>query len=267
MIENYTCPNCGAPLNYNEQNGIFKCEYCSSIIDLAITEEERQIRLGVNTATKVKEYEEHLIAMNTLQGKVTEQENKYNSVLDKKKNLKANTVIIASFIAIIISIIAVSWMNIVFYAYDFLRIFLEIILVGATIFGTVNFGKKRYKSDFLRLSKQVTKQNEILSDIQREFNQEKNSFNIDYVDEQYREIEALDFIISALETGRAFTLRQAENLWDDKKERNELMTKLEQLPRSNNDNSDVASTIATGTAAVVGAAVVRGIVKEVFKNI
>jgi len=223
-ISDHVCPHCGAPLPITKL-GTVQCEFCGSTVALrADTSEPRQFGFefekgrydaqnsipGAELATEIRKL---IVALDdlwqtTIQlDELKAEVQKVEKVLkegDLKNKTRMYLLPFASFSILLLfgtSFLAALFVALLIFAFNKIRI------TGRE--HSLQTAYKNYKS---RMAETVDHLNEVY-----------NSYNFEIIPEEYRQREPMTYFVKDLNSGRAATLQQAINLFEDEKHKKELL--------------------------------------------
>lgn len=275
-MKEYKCPNCGAALKFNLTDNIVECEYCNTVVNLERSYGEISAEAAHNLAEKIKEYSDTKKKLEKAKSDLKKKSNEYSEILVEQKKTVPMVFLIFGVIWALLCVVFICLMEEWIYHFDIFRICLDISFAIAS--GYVFLLLSRKTRD-----KKVSEMNEKVQQafLQKEYSEKcyaeiESTFDENFIPAEVRNEEAIKYIIKALETERAYTLRQAISQWKD---RSELQARvMSAVNNSKNDsanhNKDCskkdAEVIGAFTGAAVGAlggAVIKKTMKEVLKNI
>ncbi len=275
-MKEFNCPNCGAALTVRAADRIAKCEFCDSVIDLERSNDEisaeraqeiaQQIREYVCTKKKIKEAKRFLEEKNT----------QYSEVLEKKKSLVPGIWTKAIIIWIVCIGIFGVIMNEMLYAFDVLPIILDVIFAGTIgyfIFSKIPDRKQKSILKYNEAEKNTLLEKENAS---KKLSELSANFDESFLPADIRNDNgAISFIINSLETERAYTLRQAIGLWEDRKfyqkQINESVSKninaQNKTVKNENKEAEAIGAFAGAALGALGGTVAKNAIKEVMKHL
>ena len=261
-MNEFKCPRCGAPISASLDDFLV-CEYCGCTFQVdsfsgadAINRRRLQSKLE-RSRDYLRWQEEHL--EETESAKVS-MNNARKRMEAAKSGMKDNP---------ILWIAGAVWL--------FLCVEAHMLLLGVISFlGVFLFAEKKKKKNLsnVRKNEQAYRDKKLFYDELMERQPPKAFLSPDYLPEEYRQLDAINSFISYLSTGRADTLGQAINLYEQElhnrrmeRKQEEHLRRMEEEQREHNRNlenvqRDNGSRAAASTAAgIVGAAVVGEIAK------
>lgn len=276
-MKEFLCPSCGAVLKFSATDSVAKCEFCGTITDLERSSEEIIIKKAHTLAQQVRDYVDMKRKVSKATDFLNEKNKNYNDVLEKKKALVPNVWL--KFIAIWIACIILFGflMNRLLYSFDVLPIILDVVFAGASGYYLFPHIKREKEKGLIKLNE--AEQNALAEKENAENNLSEVSaaFDEDFIPASIRDNdEAINFIIGALESERAYTLNQAIGLWNDRefyqKQIEQTVSKsIEEKGKSTDEKSKNGAEIAgafTGAAlGAIGGAVAKKAVKEFFNHL
>lgn len=238
--------------------------------------EELSSEAAHNLAEKIKTYSDTKKKLEKSKSDFEKKSNEYSELLVEQKKTVPKVFLKFGIIWAVLCIVFLCFMEEWVYHFDILRICLDISFVLGSGYGFLLLARKTR-------SQKVSEMNEKVQQafIQKEYAEKcyaelENTFDEDFVPAEARNEEAINYIIKALETERAYTLRQAIGQWEDHSELQARIINAANNSQNNttNNNKDRskkdAEVIGAFTGAAVGAlggAVIKKTINEVFKNI
>lgn len=223
-VSGYTCPHCGAPLS-TANYGKVRCDFCGSTVTIsADISEPRQLGYefekgrydaqnsipGAELAAEIKklikpldDLQQSTTQLNELKSKIQEVEKEINNG-DKTNKLLMYALPLTSFFFLI-------WLN---------TSYIAAILVALFIFG---FYKIRVTNREKSLQTAYVLYKEKMATTADHLNELYNTYNFDVIPEEYQKREPMTFFVKALNSGRAASLLQAINLYEDEKQHKEIL--------------------------------------------
>lgn len=224
-ISGHTCPHCGAPLPSTKRGTVY-CEFCGSAVTIsADASEPREFGYefergrydaqnsipGAELAEEIRklikpldELRQTTIQLEELKGKFQRAQKELKAGDSTNKALMYTVPIISFFILLMM----------------FDSNFLIALVVALAIFG---FYKIRITGREKSLQTAYANYKEKMATTADHLNELYNSYNFDIVPEEYRQHEPMTFFVKVLSSGRAASLQQAINLYEDHKHKRELL--------------------------------------------
>lgn len=273
-MTNYKCPNCAASLSVGKTDNIVKCEYCGTVINLDRTEGEMSSHRAAALAQEVREYKKHKAKVDAARLALAQKENRYSQIQKDGEKLSFNTYLTAAAIWLGVYIVIASILSSALHYQDVIRIFLDIVLFVGCGYYALKFAKSQ-KDKKTEINAEKEEQARIQKNYaQKALDEVSVGFDEDFLPEEARNDDAINFIIKALETERAYTLKQAIGQWEDQTAMEEKLREANARNVSaniNNEKTNVgAETLGAFTGAALGAlggAVAREVTREAVKEI
>lgn len=275
-MRDYKCRNCGALLNIEPGTYFVKCEYCDTVIDLERSIEQVSSEAAQKCAEKIREYRNTQQKVKDAWLDIGIKAALWN---EKKEKLeKVNSEVYTKY--------ALSWFFSVFAFCILMLILLHDIMffmasvdlafaigIGCAFFSLAKKAKERKMKEADSEVSQAYLQKKYAEDSYAEL---WKSFDVDFIPEHVRSDEALSFMIKALESEKAYTLRQAVSQWEDRTEL-QTHTYYEENTCGNNEtesknsksvkDAEVIGAFAGAAAGALGGAVLKKVAKEVIKHL
>ena len=277
------CTNCNAPLMIDENVEFYTCEYCDEVIHRELSPEVAGAATGKNLAKKIEKYQNNLSKLDTLKRK----RDRLFDEITEKRNEKASMVghrpsggisftaifIIIEVIAVISTISSGDWEILLYGTIG--------ALLGGYYFSDSNKDEiaeydnkmRNLDTEIPNLEKQFKTADDELKTLQKEF-------DINYIPERYRSKDALDYLKDVLDCGRAYSMKEAYNLYEDHQDRvkqRKLQEQSLELQKQNLDlqrekaseetTNSVIDALGTVASVAVGSAIVGKIGKEILKKL
>ena len=226
-VSSFICPHCGAPLS-SAKKGSFFCDFCGAAITVTpespFDNEPRQFGYefekgrydaqnsipGAELAAQIKEL---IDPLDELRQKTIQLEELKPKVRAAEKNLKEgdNTNKVLMYALPVVSFIVLIW--------------LDASIIAAIAVALAIFGFYKIRNDKREKTAQAvyTRYKDRIANIADDLNELYDTYNFDIVPEEYRYHEPMVFFVKVLNSGRAASLQQAINLYEDEKHRNELL--------------------------------------------
>lgn len=268
MIE-YNCGNCGAILKVNADDDVVVCDFCGSTIELERSSEDVMKKRAHALAEKIREYDKINRNIQDAKSEVSRLTSEYINVQAQRKKIAPDIYMKA--VGIWILALSVCWF--IVSSLDVFGIILEVLAaIAGGYFAYITAKKKVDESLHANTVREqyLFKQKEEANKKSEELSAE---FDEDFIPVQVRNAKAIQFIINALETERAYTLPQAIGLWEDKSEYqnkfDELNRKIaaSQVESDSSKDHDSLDTLTGAALGAVGSVVAKKAVKEIFKRL
>ena len=319
------CTNCNAPLMIDEDVEFFTCEYCDEVIHRDLSAETPSEATGRMLAKKVAKYQDDLKKLGMLENRrqelqrdITEEKSRIASRNAPASSTQSSTDINGkSIFGVVIFIIGliIGIPNIVagHIGLGIIEIFVALI-IGASMMGSntesssdestirgiqnralndkgdrefsaLNYGSNNSNGSSVNSSTRLEMLNDKLKTTIKEFEEHKKSFDMDFIPARYRSQDAMNYLKDVLDCGRAYSMKEAYNLYEDHLDRvkqhqmqqqsldlqrQNLDLQRERIEKENTTNDDSSGVIdALGTVAsvAVGSAIVGKIGKEILKKL
>lgn len=223
-VSSHACPHCGAPLPTTKLGTVY-CDFCGAAVTLsADTSEPRQFGFefekgrydaqnsipGAELAAEIKklippldDLRQTTIQLDELKAKVRKAEK------ELKKGDATNKLLM--YILPVASFLVLLWLD---------ASFLAALVVALFIFG---FYKIRITGREKSLQTAYKTYKDKMAVTADHLNEVYNSYNFDIVPEEYRQRDPMVFFVKVLNSGRAASLQQAINLYEEEKHKKELL--------------------------------------------
>ena len=223
-VSGHVCPHCGAPL-HTAKLGTVRCDFCGSTVTLsADASEPRQFGYefergrfdaqnsipGAELAAEIRKLIDPLDDLQQTTTQLKELKAKVKKAETALKNGDSSNKLLM-YILPVASFLFLIWLD---------ASYLAALVVAVFIFGFYklrNTGRKKNLEAAYRAYK------EKLAVTADHLNEVYNSYNFDVVPEAYRQREPMLFFVKVLDSGRAASLQQAINLYEEEKHRRELL--------------------------------------------
>ena len=226
-VSNLVCPHCGAPL-YSTKRGTVYCEFCGSAVAVTpespLENEPRQFGYefekgrfdaqnsipGAALAAEIKKLIPPLDDIRQATIQLDELKSKVQKVEAELKDGNSTNIFLM-YILPVASFFFLRWLD---------ASFIVAIVVSLFIFGFYyirNTGRKK------SLENAYSSYKEKLAATADHLNEVYNSYHFDIVPEEYRQREPMKFFVKVLSSGRAASLQQAINLYEEDKHQKELL--------------------------------------------
>lgn len=275
-MKEFNCPNCGAALTVRAADYIAKCEFCGSVIDLERSSSEISAERAREIAQQIREYDNTKRKISEAADYLKEKNNQYSEIIERKKNVVPNIWMKAVVIWIVCIAIFGVIMKEMLYAFDVLPVILDVIFAGTIGYFIINKIQGYKQKSILKYND--AEKNALLEKEKASKNLSELSANFDenFLPANIRDdTEAISFIINSLETERAYTLRQAMGLWEDRKfyqkqideSVSKNITAQNNTVKSENKEAEAIGAFAGAALGALGGTVAKNAIKEVMKHI
>lgn len=226
-VSNLVCPHCGAPLCSTKRGTVY-CEFCGSAVAVTpespLENEPRQFgyefekgrfdaQNSIPGAELAEEIKKLIPPLDDIRKDTIQLEELKSKVQKLETELKAGdgTNTFLMYILPVASFFFLRWLD---------ASFIVSIVVSLFIFGVYyirNTGRKK------ALENAYSSYKEKLATTADHLNEVYNSYHFDIVPEEYRQCEPMKFFVKVLSSGRAASLQQAINLYEEDKHQKGLL--------------------------------------------
>ncbi len=276
----YKCPSCGALLKISPEESFVKCSYCGTIVQRELDDYEKASASAKKLGAKVEKYKKDMHELDRLKDSMLSGDRRLRELESKAHMESKMTWDHPLVIPIIIAILAVMSL---FANHDISTGVTGLVFYGVAavvVYGVTISNKNSAEKAVENARNGIEPARKKLEETKAEYESLKRSFDPEFIPAQYRNDQALDFIIGLFRTEQASTMGEAIKRYDEhvhqKKmeqlQEQQIALQKEQIAKldhisANKTEEEIGSTAAKAGAAVVGTMIAGKIVKEIFKNL
>lgn len=273
VVKEYKCPNCGAAFKIKPAENIIECQYCNTVVDLERSHEDISSEYARELAERLKKYRNTRMKIIKAKQDCKIKSRIYSNIQTEQKKIPYETFLTFGIIWLFTNFLFGVMIYNLIDRFEVLRICLDVSFMIGSGYGFFIAARsiKRQKDDRMNeKAKQAHLQMKYANKVYKDL---LNSFDEDFIPEEVRNDEAIKFMINALEAGRAFTLNQAVDQWKNHSAPKEQFMNysygnVQNNPPSENKKPPKKEAGLIGfTGGVLGGAMVKKAVDEIFKNI
>lgn len=270
----YKCPNCTAILEIPDDGDWVKCEYCGALISLDRKTENFSAKRAYELARKTKEYRKRYAKIIEARETLNTKSDALADVVKDNDSLKRNSILYSAVIWFAICFIFSAFISDLLYKYDFVSVILRIAFWGGSAYLVYKAAKsiKGKKTEEYKEKVEQAKLQERYA--KKKYEELQEGFDEDFIPADARNDAAINYIINALETEKAYTIRQSVEQWREYSSMEEKLREANNRADNNseenskgNSNAEVIGAFTGAALGAFGGAVAREAIKEVKRHL
>ena len=272
----YKCPSCGALLKISPEESFVKCSYCGTIVERELDDDEKASASAKKLAGKVEKYKKDMHELDTLKDSMLSKDQKIRSLESSSKVesgfMRENPGVVPVII-IICGIISLFGSG-----EDKFAGLIGCLLAAAVVYGFTVSGKDNAEKAASESISKMNAEKKELEEMQDKYNKLKKSFDPEFIPSQYRNDQALDYIIGLFRTEQASAMGEAFKRYDDHMHQKKMESlqqeqvdlqrqQLKKMDEMQSGSSLGSAAVKTGAAAVGGVLIAGKVIKDILDDL
>lgn len=272
----YKCPSCGALLKISPEESFVKCSYCGTIVERELNADEQARASAKKLADKVEKYKKDMHELDRLKDSMLSKDQKIRS-------LESSTKVESGFMrenpgVIPVIIIICGIISLFGNGENKIAGLIGCLIAAAVVYGYTISGKENAEKEASESLSQMNTARKDLAEMQEKYDKLKKSFDPEFIPTQYRNDQALDFIIGLFRTEQSSTMGEAFKRYDDHLHQKKMESlqqeqvdlqrqQLKKMDEMQNSSSLGSAAVKTGAAAVGGVLIAGKVIKDILDDL